>query len=120
VAADDEPLSEDLENVREILFPNYSEAEGRARLRAALRRAGDRRKLTDALIQRVRREKQRQRAIDPSVTWAREVFEHMEDHTSDELAEVAMWLEGDPARADVVFASRLEAFQAWLRAGERL
>jgi len=120
VAADDEPLSDDLENVRELLFPDYSETEGRARLHAVLKRAGEKRRLTDALIQRVRREKRKQRALDPSVSWALEVIAHMEDHSSNELAEVAMWLEGDPARADLVFASRLEAFQAGLRAGERL
>jgi hypothetical protein len=120
VAADDEPLPPDLEEARKILYPEYSEAEGRALLRAVMKRAGDDRKLNDTLLQRLRSAKLRKKAEDATLAWARDVFTDMDDHTSQELDQVVTWLEAEPARADKVFGSRLEAFQAGLRAGERL
>ena len=121
VAADDDgPLSDDLERVRKLLFPGFSAEDGRARLRAVLKRADEERMLTDALYERLRPPVDDDAAPDASVARARDVFADLDDHTSDEVAEVVAWLEADPARADELFGSLLDAFRAGLRAGERL
>ena len=117
-ADDDEPLSEVLDAVRKLLFPRLTEAEGRALLRAILKRAEEGRGLEDVLFDRVRRPGAGD--DDSTAMWGRDVFADMDDHTSEELAQVIDWLNADPARADLLFGSRLEAFQAGLRAGERL
>jgi hypothetical protein len=114
---EDEPLSDDLEEARKLLFPGLSEAEGRALLRATLKRAEEQRRLDDVLFERLRGPAGDD---DPAVTWARAVFADMGDHTSEELGQVVDWLEADEVRVDAVFESRLEAFRAGLRAGERL
>jgi hypothetical protein len=119
-AADDEPLSDVLEAVRKLLFPRLPEAEGRALLRATLKRAEERRRLDDVLYERLRRPAEGDGDPDPALAWARAVFADMDDHSPAEVSEAVAWLEADPARADALFPSRLEAFRAGLRAGERL
>src|SRR5262249_45253042 len=117
-AADDEPLSDDLEAVRKLLFPKLPEAEGRALLRAIMKRAEEGRGLEEVLFDQLRRSSRGD--DDPTAAWGRDVFADMADHTSEELAQVVDWLNAEPARADLIFESRLEAFRAGLRLGERL
>jgi hypothetical protein len=116
-AADDDPLSDDLEEVRKLLFPKLTEAEGRALLRAIIKRAEEGRGLYDDLFDRLRPQ---DGGVDAKARWGRDVFADIDDRSSEELAQVVDWLDADPARADSIFESRLEAFQAGLRVGERL